>query len=128
MEIAKTEAERQMLKIVLAPTLAGRPFAAPPGVPADRAAALRAAFMAMVKDKAFLDDAAKARIEVQPTAGPDIDALLREVSKTPPEISISCERSSRDSSARTATIAVTGAAPAGLAEKRARAAKAAPHP
>ena len=42
--------------------------------------------MAMVKDKALLDDAAKARIEVQPTAGPDIDALLREVSKTPPEI------------------------------------------
>lgn len=86
MEIARDDRERQMLKVVLAPTLAGRPFAAPPGIPADRAAALRTAFMAMARDEGFLADAAKARIDVQPTAGPEIDTLLADISKTPPDV------------------------------------------
>ena len=83
MEIARSDAERQMLKIILTPTIAGRPLTAPPGIPAERADALRTAFMAMVKDQAFLDDAKKSRIEVQPTSGTDIDALVRDIFASP---------------------------------------------
>ena len=85
-EIARTDGERQMLKIVLAPTVAGRPLTAPPNVPAERIAALRAAFDAMVKDEGFLADAKKSRIEVQPTSGPEIDKLVQEIFATPKDV------------------------------------------
>lgn len=85
LEIARNEDERVMLKVVLAPTLAGRPFAAPPGIPAERAEALRAAFLATMRDPAFLEDAARSRIEVDPTPGPEINALLREIYAVPTE-------------------------------------------
>lgn len=83
MELARDDAQRQTLKVIIAPTVAGRPFAAPPGIPADRAAALRAAFMAMAGDAQFVADATKARVEVQPASGAEIDTLLAEVGKTP---------------------------------------------
>jgi tripartite-type tricarboxylate transporter receptor subunit TctC len=85
MEIAKSDADKQLLKVVLAPTVAGRPLAAPPGVPTDRAEALRAAFMAMTKDEAFLADARKSRIDVEPVSGADIDALVRDIFASPKE-------------------------------------------
>ena len=86
MELARTDTERQMLKIVLTPTIAGRPLAAPPGIPADRAEALRTAFLAMTKDEAFLGDAKKSRIDVQPTSGAEIDALVRDIFASPKDV------------------------------------------
>ena len=47
---------------------AGRSFAAPPGVPADRVAALRSSFMAMVKDPKFLAAAKKRFASARATA------------------------------------------------------------
>jgi hypothetical protein len=86
MEVAGTDADKQLLKIVLAPTVAGRPLAAPPNIPADRAEALRAAFMAMAKDEAFLADARKSRIDVEPVSGGEIDALVREIFAAPKDM------------------------------------------
>ena len=65
-DFAKTDEQRQILKMVFARQVMGRPFLAPPNVPADRVAALRAAFMATMKDKDFLDEATKADLEVNP--------------------------------------------------------------
>ena len=48
------------------------PFAAPPGIPPDRAKALQDAFMAMCKDKAFLDDADKLGVDISPIDGDGI--------------------------------------------------------
>ena len=64
----------------------GRPFLAPPGIPADRAAALRKAFMETMKDPDFIADAEKSQLEVNPVAGEELQKLVAEIYKTPPEI------------------------------------------
>ncbi len=82
MEFTHSDRERDIVRILLAPTVAGRPFAAPPGVPTDRAEALQRAFLQMSTDTEFLADAAHARIEVQAMRGDDIATLLQMISKT----------------------------------------------
>ena len=84
--LARDDEQRGVLKIVLTPTIAGRPFATPPGVPADRLSALRGAFASLMHDAAFLEDARKTRVEVSPMDGAGIDALLGEIYASPPEL------------------------------------------
>ena len=55
-------------------------------MPADRVAALRTAFDETMKDKAFLDDAAKGKFEINPVGGEELDALVKEIYQTPPEM------------------------------------------
>jgi tripartite-type tricarboxylate transporter receptor subunit TctC len=73
----------QILKLILAAQEMARPFAAPPGIPRDRADALIAAFDATMKDADYLADAKKSRIDVNPVRGPEIDKLLAELYATP---------------------------------------------
>jgi tripartite-type tricarboxylate transporter receptor subunit TctC len=80
------DADRAAIKLVVARLEYGRPFFLPPGVPADRIAALRQAFAATVKDPAFLGDSARAKIDVDPLGGEAVQALVEEVSKTPPDV------------------------------------------
>ena len=68
-DLAKTDEQRQILKLIFARQVMGRPFLAPPGVPPDRAAALRKAFMDTMTDKEFLADAEKAQMEINPVSG-----------------------------------------------------------
>jgi tripartite-type tricarboxylate transporter receptor subunit TctC len=70
----------------LAAQALGRPFAAPPGIPEDRKAALRAAFDATMKDADFVAEATRLRLDVSPTSGAEIDRLLAAIYATPPEI------------------------------------------
>lgn len=56
--------DKQALHLLLSPQHYGRPFAAPPGVPVERLAALRKAFAETLKDKQFLEEAAKAKLEI----------------------------------------------------------------
>ena len=85
-DLAVDPEQRQILKIVLAPTAAGRPFAAPPGIPPERLTALRLAFSAATADAVFLDEARKARVEASPLDGAGIDALLTEIFSPPPAV------------------------------------------
>jgi len=62
-----------------------RPFAAPPGVPAERVNALRRAFDATMKDKEFLADAEKLKLDVDPLTGEQVAALIEQVAHTAPE-------------------------------------------
>ena len=78
-EFVQTEEQRQILRLIVARQPLGRPYFGPPGVSADRAAALRAAFMATMHDPAFAAAAAKAKLEVNPMAGADIATLVDEV-------------------------------------------------
>src|SRR5262249_50028357 len=66
LDLAKTEEQKQILRLIFARGVMGRPFAAPPDIPADRAAALRRAFMDTMKDKEFLAEAEKAKLEITP--------------------------------------------------------------
>jgi tripartite-type tricarboxylate transporter receptor subunit TctC len=60
-----------------------RAFGAPPDLPADRTQVLRAAFDATGKDPAYIEDAAKVGIEIDPVPGSEIDQFLREAYATP---------------------------------------------
>ncbi len=64
----------------------GRPFLAPPGIPADRADALRQAFMATMTDPEFTAEAERSQLEVNPVAGEDLQKLVTEIYRTPPEV------------------------------------------
>ena len=86
MDYAKTDEERAMLRLIFSRAALGCPFLAPPGVPADRAAALRKAFDDTMKDPEFLADAAQALLEVAPVGGEELQALIADIYKTPPEI------------------------------------------
>jgi tripartite-type tricarboxylate transporter receptor subunit TctC len=86
MDLAKTDEQRQVLKVVLAPTLAGRPFVAPPGVPADRVAALRDTFDAMTKDPVFLAEALRLQMDVQPVTGVEIETLVKDIYALPKSV------------------------------------------
>jgi tripartite-type tricarboxylate transporter receptor subunit TctC len=77
---------KRMFEIVFTDQVMGRPFVVAPGVPADRVAALRAAFDATVKDAAFLAEAKKQRMEIDPVSGADINALLERVYTAPPAV------------------------------------------
>jgi tripartite-type tricarboxylate transporter receptor subunit TctC len=80
------ERQKKVLKLVTSRQVMGRPFAAPPGVPEDRKQALRAAFDATMKDKAFLDEAHKLKLEVNPVSGAEVDRLIAELYRSPKDI------------------------------------------
>jgi tripartite-type tricarboxylate transporter receptor subunit TctC len=83
MDFAKTDEQRQILKMVFARNVMGRPYLAPPNLPADRLAALRDAFTATMADKDFLAEAGKTQLEINPVSGADVEALVKEVYATP---------------------------------------------
>jgi tripartite-type tricarboxylate transporter receptor subunit TctC len=85
LDLAKTDAEQAALRLVLARLDIGRPFFVPPNVPADRVAALRKAFDDTMKDPAYLDEAKKLKIDVDPLTGAELATLVQQISKTPPE-------------------------------------------
>jgi tripartite-type tricarboxylate transporter receptor subunit TctC len=82
-ERAANDEQRQVLRLLTAGQFLGRPFFSTPDLPADRKAALRAAFDATMKDPQFLAEAEKIDLEVTPVAAPAIDAFLADVYKTP---------------------------------------------
>jgi tripartite-type tricarboxylate transporter receptor subunit TctC len=83
-DLAKTESDRQALRLILARQAHGRPYFLPPGVPAARAAALRRAFDAAMRDSAFIADAATMKVDVDPMTGEAVQALVEQVHQTTP--------------------------------------------
>ncbi len=86
MDLAKDDEERQVLRLAMLRAPFGRPFFAPPGLAADRAAALRTAFDATMRDPAFLAEAKRGHVEILPVPAATLDALLAEAYATPPHI------------------------------------------
>lgn len=75
--------DKEVLELILIRQEMGRPFAMPPGVPADRVAVLRRAFDAALQDKAFAADAQKLSLEIDPLTGEQIEALLAKAYSAP---------------------------------------------
>jgi tripartite-type tricarboxylate transporter receptor subunit TctC len=86
LELAKTDADRQALTMMFARTEYGRPYFAPPDVPAARVAALRRAFDATMKDPDFVADAAQLQLELSPSTGEEVQALVAKLAGTPADI------------------------------------------
>jgi tripartite-type tricarboxylate transporter receptor subunit TctC len=85
-DLANSDEDRAVLSLVFARQVMAWPYLAPPGIPPDRAEALRRAFLDTMNDKDFLADAAKSRLEIRPVAGEDIEKLVRQVYGTPAAI------------------------------------------
>lgn len=82
-DYAKTKEERQLFDLVFGLQSLGRPFAAPPGIPAERATALREAFMATLTDPQFLADAAKMRLAIKATSAAEMEKEIAAVHELP---------------------------------------------
>jgi tripartite-type tricarboxylate transporter receptor subunit TctC len=85
LSVANTEEQRAALRLMLARLEYGRPFFLPPNVPAARVQALRRAFDATMKDPAYLAEADKLKIEVEPLTGEEVANFVEQVIKTPAE-------------------------------------------
>ena len=83
LEQAKTPEQKQSLDLALARLEFGRPFFMPPNVAPERVDAIRRAFDATMKDKEFLQEADKLKIEIDPLAGEQVAALIADIYKTP---------------------------------------------
>ena len=85
-DLVKTEEQKQILEFAVVSQTIARPIAAPPGIPADRKAALRAAFEATVRDPTFLADAKRLQLDVRPVNGADVDKMIAELYTTPKDV------------------------------------------
>ena len=85
-ELTKSERDKQVVRLIVSRQTMARPFAAPPDVPAERVAALRAAFDATMKDKDFLAEADKLKLEVEPVSGAEVQKLIDDLYKSSPEV------------------------------------------
>lgn len=85
-EFAKDDRTRQILKLVLFPLDMDRPILAPPGVPAERVAALKAAFHEAMNDPGFIADARRMNIEIAEVPGDKLHGILDEAFGMPSEV------------------------------------------
>jgi tripartite-type tricarboxylate transporter receptor subunit TctC len=85
-DLAKTEEQKQALVFVYSGQGIGRPFVAPPGMPADRVKVLQTAFDATMKDPEFIADAAKQKLDVEPVSGEKLAHILKNIYSTPKPI------------------------------------------
>ncbi len=86
MDFAKNETDKKVLKLIFSRQLWGRPFLAPPNLPPKRAKALQTAFMATMKDKAFVAEAKKIKLEVNAIDGDTITKGIAELYAYPKEV------------------------------------------
>jgi len=76
LDLVEGAENRQVMELILIRQEAGRPFAAPPGAPADRIAALRKAFEETLADPDFVAEAQKSQLEIEPMTGEEIEKML----------------------------------------------------
>jgi len=85
-ELAPNDKARALIELAELPYRLSRPFAAPPGLPDDRARALQAAFLAVHKDPLYLDEAARLKVDVSPIGGADVLRAIEGIAGAPPEL------------------------------------------
>ncbi|MYZ50371.1 Bug family tripartite tricarboxylate transporter substrate binding protein [Propylenella binzhouense] len=85
-EVAKTPEQKQVLRIVMNATEIGKSVLAPPDMPAERVKVLRDAFSKAVQDPEFVAALEKARLDMNPMSGADLQALVEEVGGADPAV------------------------------------------
>ena len=87
METNKTpDGIKRLAKVILSSLDLGRPFIAPPGMPADRVKVLREAFNKTMNDPALLADASKRKWDVDPLSGEELETVTKDIMVQPPEV------------------------------------------
>jgi tripartite-type tricarboxylate transporter receptor subunit TctC len=82
-ELTQDKDALDIIAFTEAPLYMALPFLAPAGIPADRAAALKSAFMTMVKDREFLADAERAKLDITPIDADAVRAIIAKMQTTP---------------------------------------------
>jgi tripartite-type tricarboxylate transporter receptor subunit TctC len=85
-EFAASDDDRRVIELVFSQGSFGRPYVLPPGVPPERTAALRKAFVAVLNDKNLRTEADKMQFDVDPMDGDDLQKLVSELYATPPRL------------------------------------------
>ncbi len=85
-ELATNDRARALIALAELPYRLSRPFAAPPGLPADRAEALQAAFLAVHQDPEYLDEAQKLMVDVSPIGGEEVLHAIEAIADAPPDL------------------------------------------
>jgi len=75
-DLARTDQDREVLDLLFGWRVLGRPIAAPPGIAADRLAALQAAFVDAVKDRRLIAEIDKANLDLAPSSGTEVSRLV----------------------------------------------------
>jgi len=91
-DIAPSERDRQVLRMLLAPTQVGRPFIASQAVPAERVGILRDAFNATMQDPLFVAEAQKLRLPISPKTGEEALKVVEEIYATPEDIVVAARK------------------------------------
>jgi tripartite-type tricarboxylate transporter receptor subunit TctC len=86
LDYAKSEEDREVMKLIFSQLVFGRPYVLPPGVPADRVTALRRAFMTALRDKDTLAEAGKMKLDLDALSGEEVQAEVAKVFATPANI------------------------------------------
>jgi tripartite-type tricarboxylate transporter receptor subunit TctC len=86
MDLTDDPLKKAALKLIVSRQTIARPFAAPPGIPEERARMLRAAFDATMRDAEFLGEAQALNLDVAPVGGAEVEALLKEIYASPSEV------------------------------------------
>jgi tripartite-type tricarboxylate transporter receptor subunit TctC len=86
LDLARTPEDRALLEILVAPQVFARPFAAPPGIPDDRARALREAFDKTVRDPAFIAEAERQVLEPELVDAKTLTGVLERIYRAPPAL------------------------------------------
>jgi tripartite-type tricarboxylate transporter receptor subunit TctC len=85
-DLAKNDEDRTLISLFSSPSTIGRSVAAPPGLPAERIATLRRAFTSALSDAAFLDEARKMKLDLEPLDGEALQANIAAVGAASPEL------------------------------------------
>ena len=86
LDLARTSEQKQMIGFLYAGQGIGRPFVAPPDLPAKRLEMLRNAFNATMKDAKFVAEARKSKLDIEPEDGAHLAALVARIYATPKPI------------------------------------------
>lgn len=85
-DLVRNERERKLYDFLVAPERLGRVFVMSEKVPADRAAALRTAFNAMLADPVFRAEAARLNLLIAPMTGDEVSRRITDIYATPPDV------------------------------------------
>ena len=91
-DLARNPEEKAIFRFISSDAAMGFPVTAPPGLPADRLAALRKAFMDAMKDPELLKVVEERKLEVQPSSGEQVQRVVQEMTSTPKEIIVKIQK------------------------------------
>jgi tripartite-type tricarboxylate transporter receptor subunit TctC len=86
LDFVSNETDRKVLQLYFTQKVVARPVIAPPGIPAERLAALREAFKTLATDREFLADGERSQLEIAPLPGEEVDKIVALIAAAPPDI------------------------------------------